>query len=48
MEEYGSFDYTLQTLDRLRNEAFEEIERLGGNPYIDHLIEYFFDKIEIS
>ncbi|CAH1375953.1 unnamed protein product [Tenebrio molitor] len=46
LEKYGSFDYTLEVLNKLKNEAVQEVERLGGNPYIDNVVEYILDKLE--
>ncbi|KAH0821236.1 hypothetical protein GEV33_001555 [Tenebrio molitor] len=37
---------TLEVLNKLKNEAVQEVERLGGNPYIDNVVEYILDKLE--
>lgn len=39
MEKFGSFSYTRQTLDGLVVEAKKEIERLGGNPHLDAMLD---------
>jgi hypothetical protein len=46
LEKYGSFDYTLEVLNKLKNEAVQEVERLGGNPYIDNVVEHILNKLE--
>ncbi|XP_074030473.1 geranylgeranyl pyrophosphate synthase quemao isoform X2 [Leptinotarsa decemlineata] len=38
LEKYGSFAYTRQTLKDLNQEAKEEIEKLGGNPYMEQFL----------
>ncbi|XP_046981203.1 geranylgeranyl pyrophosphate synthase isoform X2 [Schistocerca americana] len=39
LEKYGSFDYTRQTLEQLDIEARAEVERLGGNPLMEALLD---------
>jgi geranylgeranyl diphosphate synthase type 3 len=34
MEKFGSFTYTRQILSDLDRQAREEVQRLGGNPYL--------------
>ncbi|KAJ8919025.1 hypothetical protein NQ315_016930 [Exocentrus adspersus] len=38
LEKFGSFEYTRQTLKNLGNDAKEELEKLGGNPYMEECI----------
>nr|CAI5847949.1 unnamed protein product [Callosobruchus analis] len=38
LEKYGSFEYTRQTLNQLQKEAKDEVEKLGGNPYMEDFI----------
>ncbi|VEN38200.1 unnamed protein product [Callosobruchus maculatus] len=38
LEKYGSFEYTRQTLNQLQKEAKDEVEKLGGNPYMEEFI----------
>ncbi|XP_018571729.1 geranylgeranyl pyrophosphate synthase [Anoplophora glabripennis] len=38
LEKFGSFEYTRQTLKNLEKDAKEELEKLGGNPYMEDFI----------
>ncbi|KAG5895637.1 hypothetical protein JTB14_008646 [Gonioctena quinquepunctata] len=38
LEKYGSFDYTRKTLKELHTDAKNEIEKLGGNPYMEEFL----------
>lgn len=38
LEEYGSFEYTRDVLIELDTKAREEIDRLGGNPFLTEII----------
>jgi hypothetical protein len=48
LEKYGSFAYTLQTMDRLKNEIFREVRRLGGNPYFEEVMKHVLDIIGVE
>ncbi|XP_043193433.1 geranylgeranyl pyrophosphate synthase-like [Amphibalanus amphitrite] len=39
LKQFGSFDYTKQTLQRLDAEAREEIALLGGNPHLERVLD---------
>ncbi|KAJ8944675.1 hypothetical protein NQ318_015883 [Aromia moschata] len=39
LEKFGSFDYTRQTLTNLGKDAKEELEKLGGNPYMEEFLD---------
>ena len=41
LEKFGSFAYTRETLENLVIEAKKEIDRLGGNPHLDALLNEF-------
>ena len=45
MEDYGSFDYTLQVLRELKDQIMEEVEIVGGNPYIDLILEFVSNEV---
>lgn len=38
LEQFGSFDYTRQTLIDLENQLLSEIEKLGGNQYLTSVV----------
>ncbi|CAG9822663.1 unnamed protein product [Phaedon cochleariae] len=38
LEKYGSFEYTRETLKQLVSDAKEEIEKLGGNPFMEEFL----------
>ncbi|RZC42003.1 geranylgeranyl pyrophosphate synthase [Asbolus verrucosus] len=40
LEKFGSFDYTKKTLEVLKNEAKEEVQKLGENPVMSEVLEY--------
>ncbi|CAH1375947.1 unnamed protein product [Tenebrio molitor] len=48
LEEFGSFEYTRQTLRMLKNEAEEEMNKFEENPYILQLFEDIFIKLKID
>lgn len=35
----NSFEYTLSVMDKFRSKVISEIERLGGNPSMDEVVE---------
>lgn len=39
MEKAGSFDYTRQTMTDLDLEARNEVRKLGGNPYLEKVLD---------
>ena len=39
LRQFGSFDYTGETLQRLDAEARQQIELLGGNPQLEHVLD---------
>ncbi|XP_045446781.1 geranylgeranyl pyrophosphate synthase [Melitaea cinxia] len=39
LEKFGSFQYTRDRLQELDNEARAEVKRLGGNPYLEELLD---------
>ncbi|KAM7358911.1 geranylgeranyl pyrophosphate synthase quemao [Cochliomyia hominivorax] len=39
LEKLGSFQYTREVLESLDKEARDEVQRLGGNPYMDVLLD---------
>ena len=39
LEKFGSFDYTRQTLIQLDLDARREIEKLGGNPILERVLD---------
>lgn len=40
LEAFGSFEYTMTTMNDLSDKAIKEVELLGGNPYLNQLLEY--------
>lgn len=38
LEKFGSFEYTKQVLKQLEKNAQDEINKLGGNPYMEAFI----------
>ncbi|CAH1375949.1 unnamed protein product [Tenebrio molitor] len=48
LEQFGSFEYTKQTLAKLRDEAEEEMEKFEENPYMLQLFEDIFSKLKIN
>ncbi|EEZ99093.1 terpene synthase [Tribolium castaneum] len=42
LEKYGSFDYTKKVLAELKQEAQDEVDKLGENPYMAEVMEYIF------
>ncbi|CAH1106030.1 unnamed protein product [Psylliodes chrysocephalus] len=38
LEKYGSFEHTRQTLLKLQKDAKDEIEKLGGNPFMEEFL----------
>lgn len=38
LEKYGSFEYTRKKLLQLHKEANEEVKRLGGNRYMEEIL----------
>ena len=43
LHEFGSIDYTQQTCDKLAKEAYDEIDVLGGNNYLENLVRGLMD-----
>lgn len=41
LEKFGSFEYTRNKLSELREEAIQELEILGENPYMKEVIDVF-------
>lgn len=39
LEKFGSFEYTRQTLIQLDLDARREIEKLGGNPILERVLD---------
>ena len=39
LEKYGSFTYTLQTLEDLDQKVRQEVEKLGGNAHLIKLMD---------
>ena len=39
LEKFGSLDYTRQTMLQLDQEARKEIEKLGGNPILERVLD---------
>lgn len=39
LEKYGSFEYTRDTLIQLDRDARDEVERLGGNPHMEAILD---------
>ena len=39
LEKYGSFAYTLQTLEELDQKVRQEVEKLGGNVHLIKLMD---------
>ena len=39
LEKYGSFTYTLQTLEDLDQKVRQEVEKLGGNAHLMKLMD---------
>jgi len=42
LEKFGSFEYTRKKLKQLHDEAISEVQKLGGNPLMESVIENFF------
>lgn len=40
LEAFGSFEYTMKTMNCLSDQAINEVESLGGNPYLNQLFDY--------
>ncbi len=40
LESFGSFAYTLKALEKLESETRSEIQSLGGNPYLSHILDF--------
>jgi len=40
LESFGSFEYTLKTLDDINTNTRQELESLGGNPHLSQLLDY--------
>ena len=40
LEEFGSFEYTLKTMKQIDLEARDEVQTLGGNPYLSQLFDF--------
>lgn len=38
LEKYGSFEYTRKKLLQLHSEARQEVQRLGGNSYMEEIL----------
>ena len=47
MEGIGSFEYTTEVLDKLREEIHEEIQGLGGNPILEGFVAELNSIIEV-
>ncbi|KAK4881091.1 hypothetical protein RN001_004410 [Aquatica leii] len=45
LEKFGSFEYTRRKLIKLKEQAVEEVGKLGGNPVMESVIENFFKTI---
>lgn len=39
LEKFGSFEYTRDTLVQLDRDARDEVERLGGNPHMEAILD---------
>lgn len=42
LSEMGSFDYTLEVLSKLQKETIAEIDKLGGNAYMEKVLNVLF------
>jgi geranylgeranyl diphosphate synthase type 3 len=40
MKETGSFDYTKHYLSKTEKQARDEVQRLGGNPMLEQLMDF--------
>lgn len=43
LDAFGSFEHTMKTMKSLSEKAIKEVERLGGNPYLNQLLEFLKD-----
>ncbi len=45
LQKFGSLDYTEEKLQKLAHEIRAEISALGGNPYLEALVEELITKV---
>jgi geranylgeranyl diphosphate synthase type 3 len=46
LEKFGSFEYTIKVLEKLRDEAVEEMNRIGGNSHLEEIFELILNNID--
>ncbi|XP_063906402.1 terpene synthase-like [Zophobas morio] len=46
LEEFGSLDYTLESLEKLKNEYMEEITKIAANPEMEKILDDALNDIE--
>jgi geranylgeranyl pyrophosphate synthase len=46
LEKFGSFEYTIKVLEKLRDEAVEEMNKIGGNSHLEEIFELILNNID--
>jgi geranylgeranyl pyrophosphate synthase len=46
LEQFGSFEYTRKKLEKLRDEAIEEMNRIGKNPRMEEIFKIMLNNLE--
>jgi geranylgeranyl pyrophosphate synthase len=46
LEKFGSFKYTIKVLEKLRDEAVEEMNKIGGNSHLEEIFELILNNID--
>lgn len=48
LQDFGSFDYTRQTCDELAKQVYDEIDVLGGNNYLENIVQGLMDVFRVD